>query len=112
MALSEKDIIDMIVDSDDDNKFTEIFNKTKAATRLNYSEASVLANKIPLIVVLGYSLGLKGIKQLCKKADIKEIDKRNLYNPDKESIIRFNDGYLRYLKNAVDFRLHRDPANK
>lgn len=96
-AIVSATIIDMIVsDNKNDNKFEEIFNKTKAATRLNYSEASVLANKIPLIVVLGYSLGLKGIRQLCKKANIKEIDKRNLYNPDRESIIRFNDGYLRY----------------
>ena len=98
-SIISKVIIDMIIDIDPDGKsindFVSIFNKTKPANRLSYSEASVLANKIPLIVVLGYSIGMKGIKRLCK-TNIKEIDKRNLYNPDKESIIRFSDGYLRY----------------
>lgn len=89
-------ITDMVSDNANNKNFTELFNKTKAATRLNYSEASILSMRVPLVVVLGYSLGLKGIKNLYKTSVIKEIDKRSSYDPDKACIIRFNDGYLRY----------------
>lgn len=73
--------------------FGKIYTSIKPATRLSYSEASILANKIPLAVVIGYSLGMDGLLKLCK-AKYKWIDKRTKYDPIRQSIIRFNDRYL------------------
>lgn len=83
---------------DRDEKFKEIYNAQKPATRLNYSEASILANRIPLVVVLGYSLGMHGIFKLLK-TNIETYDKRINYDPDTEGVIRFSDGYVKYSLN-------------
>lgn len=80
-------------------QFYDIYRITKPAEKLNYSEASILAAKIPLIILLGYSLGLK---ETMKKAGINQwrfTDKRSDYDADEEAIIRFADGYLVYKVN-------------
>lgn len=75
--------------------FKTLYDSIKPAARLNYSEASILANRIPLAVVLGYSLGMdKMVKMCCDKVNY--VDKRFKYNPDKFSAIKFSDGYLMY----------------
>ena len=76
-------------------KFDDIYSSIKPAARLNYSEASVLANKIPLVVVMGYSLGLSGVFKLCKIKP-EYVNKRQNYGPDRFGAIRFSDGYIRY----------------
>lgn len=79
----------------DNSKFGELFNSTKAANRLNYSEASILSNRIPLCIVIGYSLGMSGLFNKCGvKIDI--ANKRSGYDPNNEGVIRFKDGYLKY----------------
>ena len=75
--------------------FKKLYESQKPAIRLNYSEASILANRIPLVVVLGYSLGLSGIEKLLK-TQFKEEDKRIGYDPDKYGCIRFEDKNLLY----------------
>ncbi len=77
-------------------KFEDIYKSQKPANRLNYSEASVMANKIPLAVVIGYSLGLDGLMKLCGITNDYIMDKRHSFDPDKEAIIRFSDGYVKY----------------
>lgn len=80
--------------------FRILYKKTKPATRLNYSEASIMANKIPLVVLIGYSLGFDGIKKLLKNTtSIIEIDKRTSFDPEKEGIIKFKDKYIKYSIN-------------
>lgn len=84
--------------SDREEKFKDIYESQKSASRLNYSEASILANRIPLVVVLGYSLGLSGVFKLLK-IDMEDSSKRMSYNPDREGVIRFSDGYIKYKLN-------------
>ena len=79
--------------------FAKIYDIVKPATRLNYSEASVLANKIPLAVVLGYSLGMDGLMKLCTGSNGEYADKRHNYDPDRVGVIKFADGYLYYPLN-------------
>ena len=83
---------ELSVDNDD---FLHLYNSIKSAERLNYSEASVLANKIPLAVVIGYAKGMDGLAELCG-IKFERIDKRSDYDPDKYNIIKFSDGYLKY----------------
>lgn len=79
--------------------FAKIYEKIKPATRLNYSEASVLANKIPLAVVLGYSLGMDGLMKLCTGSIGEYADKRHNYDFDRVGVIKFSDGYMYYPLN-------------
>jgi len=80
-------------------KFDDLFKAQKSATRLNYSEASVMANRIPLVVVIGYSLGMDGVMKLCGISGEYRSDDKKSFNPDTEAIIRFSDGYIRYPVN-------------
>lgn len=79
--------------------FTTLYRAQKAAGRLNYSEASVMANKIPLVVVIGYSLGMDGIMKLCGVNKDYISTNKSSFDPDSEAIIRFSDGYIRYPMN-------------
>lgn len=74
-----------------DDEFKDIYTTTKPAERLNYSQASVLANKIPLIVILGYHEGLTNI---LKRAKIEFNFGKNLRAEKDQSSIRFQDGNL------------------
>lgn len=79
--------------------FLDLYNSMKVSNTLNYSEASVLASKIPLIVLLGLSLGFS---EVLKRANIKFkfIDKKSSnIDLDMHSLIPFADGYLRYEVN-------------
>lgn len=75
-----------------DDEFAEIFNNTKAAERLSYSQASILSNKIPLIVLLGYHCGLENI---LKRSKISYKFENSRPESDKASI-RFKDTKLIY----------------
>ena len=73
----------------------EVYNSKKPANKHTYSRASIMSNKIPLIVVLGNSVPFTDI---LKRANIKWnfSDKRVKYDPDKQGMIRFADGYFIY----------------
>ena len=78
--------------------FYNIYSKIKAANRLNYSQASIMSNRIPLVVVMGYSLGFDGLMKLC--APTYEYKPRNYkHNPDTEGIIKFKDQIAVYPLN-------------
>ena len=79
-------------------KFKDLYDAAKPAGRLNYSEASVLANKIPLVVVLGYSLGLKGLFN-AMGIKFEYTTKRGDINPDSQGYIKFKDAYVVYPLN-------------
>ena len=87
-------------------EFKKIYEATVKANKMVYSQASILKNRMPVIVILGYLLGLTNT---LKKAGIKykfidkKISKSNndselkvMSNPDLYDNIKFNDGYLYY----------------
>lgn len=80
--------------SDQSDDFRVLIDSTKAAARLNYSEASVLANKIPLVVLLGYSLGLNNLMSRFKGVNL--YPKQDYIKDSNMNIIKFSDGYLAY----------------
>ena len=87
-------------------EFKKIYESTAKANKMVYSQASILKNRMPVIVILGY---LMGLTNTLKKANIKykfidkKISKSNtdinlkiMADPDQYDNIKFNDGYLYY----------------
>lgn len=77
---------------DDISEFKPLSESIKPANKYWYSQASILNNKIPLIVIAAYSYGLTTVLD---KANIKYdlVDKK----PRTELFyIKYNDGYLLY----------------
>ena len=70
----------------------DCFDGIKADKRLSYSEASILATGIPVIVVMAYS---EGLQQAMAKAGI-ESEFRETRPKANESYIKFSDGYIVY----------------
>lgn len=83
-----------IGDVNDD--FKQIYIDTKPATRLNYSQASIMASKIPLAVVIGYSIGMSAMVKLFTKKAVKPLDKRSNIDTSDFDYIKFSDGYIAY----------------
>lgn len=85
-------LFDMHNSNFDFNKYYEL---TSESSKYCYSQASILSNRIPLIIVMAYS---EGLQVSLRKANIKYIilDKKEKYDKDKEDVIRFKDGYLKY----------------
>ena len=84
-------IADELIDCD--AEFMEIYRSTKAADRLSYSQASILANKIPLVVLLGYHIGLEN---LLKRLKIDYTISQKSKAEDYEAKIPFEDYNLFY----------------
>lgn len=76
--------------------FKQIYITTKPATRLNYSQASIMASKIPLAVVIGYSIGMSAMVKLFTKKAVKPLDKRSNIDTSIFDYIKFSDGYIAY----------------
>ena len=80
------------------------FDSIKQDKRLSYTEASILATDIPVIVVMAYSVGLQ---EAMKKAGIEyEFSEKRPSKADlsERDYIKFNDGYLVYnnrLENSL-----------
>ena len=83
--------------------FQIIYRSIKAAERLNYSEASILSNRIPLAVVIGYSVGMTAMLKMVLKTDTLSMNvvygKNPKYDKDTEAVIKFSDGYIKYRVN-------------
>lgn len=89
-------ISQVIADHIVNDKNRELYDSVKPSSSLNYSEASILANKIPLVGMIAYSIGLSNtIKRITGKP-VEIVDKRFNYDIDKYSIIKFNDGNIIY----------------
>lgn len=71
-------------------QFDLLYKKTKAAQRLNYSQASIMSNRIPLVVVMGYSLGFDNLMKMCAP-DYRYEDVKYKHDPNIEGVIRFKD---------------------
>ena len=78
------------------NDLAKLYDTTKPSVKYAYSQASILNNRIPLIVVVSYSIGLS---ETLKRAKInyefseKRLSKSEIYGRD---VIKFKDGYLYY----------------
>lgn len=82
-------------------EFDVIFKSTKPADRLNYSQASIMSRRLPLITVIGYSVGLTQIlNKLYSRNNsdnnYKFIAANKITLQKDEASIRFADGYLKY----------------
>lgn len=71
-------------------QFDLLYKKTKAAQRLNYSQASIMSNRIPLVVVMGYSLGFDNLMKMCAP-DYRYEDIKYRHDPNIEGVIKFKD---------------------
>lgn len=77
---------------DDNNKFMELYDSIPVAKRLMYSQASILNISIPVIVLLGYSIGLQ---EAMNKAGV--IYKLSNTRPTGgRTFIKFSNNYLEY----------------
>lgn len=87
---------DMIAEAD--GEFLNNYNSMSKSVRYTYSQASILGQKIPLILVCAYS---EGLQKTLDKANIeyelisKDAGRVN-YNHDEYDLIKFNDGYIKY----------------
>lgn len=78
-----------------DEEFLELYNSQKPASKHMYSRAKIMSGYIPLIVVICNRISFNELLNRTKvKYRIEE--KRVKYDPDKEAIIKFNDGYFVY----------------
>lgn len=84
--------------SEADSSFISTFNSASKSVRYTYSQASILGNRIPLIIMLAYSEGLqKVLKKANIKYDIIPADAgRPNYDQNTEDIIKFKDGWIKY----------------
>lgn len=80
---------------EEDTKFGELLSQVKASSKYAYSQASIMASRIPLILVMAYA---EGLQKILNKAHIKYriTEKREKIDPFKQDIIRFANGYLIY----------------
>lgn len=72
------------------DKFNLLYEATKAANRLNYSQASIMSNRIPLVVVIGYSIGFDNLMKKVAPGYYYE-SKKYKYDPNTEGVIKFSD---------------------
>lgn len=75
-----------------DDELDSLIKTTKPAERLSYSQSSILAHKIPLVVMLGYHIGLES---LLKRAKIEYRFGKDRPDVDETSI-KFADANLIY----------------
>lgn len=78
----------------EEKDFSGVYSSTNRSTRYTYSKASILNTEIPVIVILGYSIGL--INAL-DRAKIKyNIVYKKEKRPWSSNYIKFKDGYIKY----------------
>ena len=95
----DDDILSMKIASEliaADADLFDIFKATKSAERLSYSQASILANKIPLVVLLGYHIGLTNLLNKVLGKNNYKIGPNIRVEKDNEARIRFKDVNLVY----------------
>lgn len=82
----------------EDEKFAELVSNTNFSSKYMYSKVSILARKIPLIIIMGYHVGL--IKAM-EKAHIRfEFSEKKPKKSIYSDYIKFKDGYIEY---AIDY---------
>ena len=77
--------------------FGEIFDSTTRPSSCMFTRASIMSSKIPLVVILGYYIGLR---PLLERAKIPYTIEKKLTQEIRKNIdvdwIKFNDGYVVY----------------
>ena len=77
-----------------DKPFAELYDECKPSDKLSYSEASIMTTRIPTIILMAYS---EGLQKAMNKAKIKyRFSETRPKVTDRESIIKFKDGYIAY----------------
>ena len=81
--------------STDVSGFNEAYEGTTTSVKYTFSQASILASKIPLIVVCAFS---EGLEKVMRKAGVKyELSQtRPRIDKNTHDVIRFKDGFLTY----------------
>lgn len=76
-------------------KFAEVYNATSVSSKYTYSNASIMNANIPLIVLMGYHLGLL---PALDAANIKYRveDKKVRIDKNTEDVIKMSDAYIVY----------------
>lgn len=93
------DIVDYIV-TNSSSKLQEDYNKTTTGKVFMYSEATIMAKKVPVILLLCY---LEGISTVLRKANIKHrFSETRPRLGDNEESVQFADGYLIYDKHPTE----------
>ena len=77
-----------------DEYFADLYDKCKPSDKLSYSEASIMATRLPVIVLMAYSEGLQ--KAMDKAHITYRFSEKRSGITDDESYIRFSDGYIIY----------------
>lgn len=92
--IGEYDIVEFIVMNGPEELRKRFEDSSISTKTFAYSRASIMNNKVPLILLLAYC---EGISKVLSKANIKYYftDKRPVKN-DNEAVIQFADGYLVY----------------
>lgn len=77
------------------SEFNPMYNSIPNATKYVYSRASILNNKIPLILVCAYS---EGLEKVLRKANIEyQLTEKNPHLSKFDwDVIKYKDGYLSY----------------
>ena len=81
-----------------DGEFIDKYNSMSKSVRYTYSQASILGQKIPLVILCAYS---EGLEKVLKKANLeyeiipKDAGRPNI-NQDEYDLIKFNDGWIKY----------------
>ena len=76
-------------------EFATLLDSATRRKKYTYSRASILSTEIPLIVVMAYSEGL--ISALNKAKVVYELSEKRPKIPGNYDLIKFKDGYLKYL---------------
>ena len=98
--IGEYDMVDYIV-SIMDPSFQKTYEETQITTKkFMYSRATIMAKKVPIIILVGYC---EGLSVVLRKANIKHYfsDKRPRVS-DNEAVVEFADGYLVFDKYPIE----------
>lgn len=98
-----KPLVTYISEALGEDFFTKYNEVKKFSKKFMYSEATLMSKNIPVIVILSY---MEGLTTVIEKANIKyTLDEKNIYDPEKQSSVRFMDGYLIYDKYPLENQL-------
>lgn len=88
----------LLLSQDAGEDFVNKFNSASKSVRYTYSQASILGQKLPLIIMCAYSEGLSKVLNKAKiEYDLIPLDAgRPKYNDMQYDLIKFNDGWIKY----------------
>ena len=91
-------LLNVILEHDKSQEFLNLYSAASVAKRLVYAEASIMATKIPIAILLSYNIGLQ---TLLNKLGVKYEFSETRPSKDK-TYIKFSDGYLLYSDTTME----------